>query len=193
MPNWTSQIPDPGTKYGFDLRRTPPDHPLVAIVITPDMIGCHTHYWGGRTIPCEDIQCPACAENMPSRWHAYLGCWDPKTRDTFLFECTAKAAQAFELYRESFGTLRGCLFSAARPKRRKNARVEILTKPADLTHVNLPPAIDVTRAMTVIWQLPANACTTPTAEHSTPTVHTDPAILNRTRSDLEPSNGKKTK
>lgn len=186
MPNWSDQIPDPGTKYGFDLRRTPSDAPLTAIVITPDLIGCFTHYWGGHTLPCEDATCPACAENMPSRWHAYLGCWDPRTHQTFLFECTAKAAIAFEQYRDSFGTLRGCLFNATRPKRRKNARVEIITKPADLSKLTLPPPIDIVRAMSVVWQLPATACRTPSAQHSTPTVRPDPAILHRMRSELEP-------
>ena len=191
MPAWTDRVPDTATKFGFDLHRTPPDRPLTAIIISPDLIGCHTHFWGGRTVPCEDENCPACAENMPSRWHAYVACYDPRTQETFIFETTAKGAQALENYRDSFGTLRGCLFSAARPKRRKNSKVEIATKTADLTRITLPPPIDIVRAMSVIWQLPATAIKTPTAEHSTPTIHPDPAPLNRMRSQLEPSNGKK--
>jgi len=193
MPHWTDHVPSNATKYGFDLRRTPPDRPLTAIIISPDLIGCHTHFYGGRTIPCEQTDCPACADNMPSRWHAYVACWDPRTQETFIFETTAKGAQPLENYRDSFGTLRGCLFLAARPKRRKNAKVEIATKTADLTRITLPPPIDIMRAMAVIWQIPANACSTPSAEHSTPTVQTDPAVMHRMRSELQPANGKKTK
>jgi hypothetical protein len=204
MPNWSDRIPDAATKYGFDLRRTPPDRPLVAIIITPDLLGCFTHYWGGRTVPCEapsaeQIQegipnnCPPCAENMPGRWHAYVACYDPRTQDTFIFETTAKGATALENYRDSFNTLRGCLFSASRPKRRKNAKVEIATKTADLTRITLPPAINIKRAMAIIWQIPADAISTPSAMHSTPTVATDHAVMNRMRSQLAPSNGHETK
>jgi hypothetical protein len=226
MPKWSNHVPDSATKYGFDLRRTPPDRPLVAIIISPDLLGCFTHYWGGRTIPCEALapdedpagighECPACAEQMPGRWHAYTACYDPRTHETFIFETTGKAAQALETYRDSFGTLRGCLFQATRPKRRKNAKVEIATKTADLTNITLPNTIDIIRAMSVIWQIPTTAITTPSAEHSTPTVNTVSKTLNRMRSNLdfpdppdphtlanvladlpnqlEPSNGKKAK
>jgi hypothetical protein len=191
MPNWTNRRPENPDKYAYNLVRTPPDRPLTAICTADDLLGCHTHFYGNRTVPCEAPNCPACDDGMPSRWHAYLSAFDPKTHTHFLFECTAKAAQAFETYRDTYGTLRGCYFQALRPKRRKNSAVTIVTKPADLTRTNLPPPLDIPRAMSVIWQLPTSAIETPTAEHSTPTVAVQPEPLNRMRGQTTSNNGRK--
>jgi len=93
----------------------------------------------------------------PTRAHCYLSALDPATHDHFLFECTAAAALPFKDWLATYGTLRGCLFQATRPKRRRNAKVEILTKPCDLTKITLPPPPDIPKAMSVIWQLPGAA------------------------------------
>jgi hypothetical protein len=190
MPNWTNRPPDQPEKYAYELKRTPPDHPIIAICISDDILGCNTHFWGNRTVPCEAPNCPACQDQTPSRWHGYLACYDPKTAALFIFETTAKAAQAFEAYRDTYGTLRGCYFQACRPKRRKNAAITIQTKPADLTKINHPPPLDIQRAMSVIWQIPATAITTPSAEHSTPTVTVDPQPMARHREPPTSKNGR---
>jgi len=192
MAQWSNTAPDVATKYAYELHRTPADRPLNAIITSNDIIGCHTHYWGGRTVPCEAPHCPACDEGMPSRWHAYLSVFDPKTHDHFLFECTAKAVQPLEEYRDSYGTLRGCFFSASRPKRRKNSKIIIAVRPADLTKTRIPDALDVIRAMSIIWQMPDTALQTPSAEHSTPTITPDHAIINRMR-DVSPNNNGRKK
>jgi len=157
MPTWSNQLPSTDRHIGFDLRRTPHDHPLTAIVTTEDMIGCYTHYWGGRTVPCEKPDCPACNATVPFRWHSYVSAFDPKTRDHFIFECTANAAKAFEDHKAAHSTLRGCYFIACRPKRSKNSKVEITTKPADLARITLPNPPDLIKALSVIWRLPGAA------------------------------------
>lgn len=174
---WTNRVPDTPEKFSFTLHRTPADRPLRGIVIQEDLLGCNTHFWTKRTVPCTDKGCPACAAAMPSRWHAYVAAIDPANHVIFLFEATAKAALAFEQYRDTYKTLRGCHFSASRPKRQKNAAVQIMTKPADLNRFTLPPPIDLKKALSVIWQLPASALETPIAEHGTPTIHPDPDTI----------------
>jgi hypothetical protein len=157
MPSWTHDLPAAPTHHGYDLRRTPPDRPIRAIATCDALNVCFTHYWGGRTRPCETPECEACNAMSPKRAHCYLSAMDPATRDHFLFECTAAAALPFSDWIATYGTLRGCLFQASRPKRRRNAKVEILTKPADLSKISLPPAPDIAAAMSVIWQIPGSA------------------------------------
>lgn len=190
MPQWTDRVPDTENRHAYDLKRTPPDSPLSAIVLSHDLLGCYTHYYGGHTVPCEAPNCPACDDNMPSRWHAYVAAWNPKDHSIFIFETTLKAAQALEAYRDTYGTLRGCFFCASRPKRRRNARVEIQTRPADLTKHNLPEPIDLKRALAVIWQLPPTVLETPSAEHSTPTVTPCRAVLDRVHARPPKPNGR---
>ena len=155
MPAWSHNLPTSNKHMGFDLRRTPPDRPLTAIVTSEDLIGCYTHYWGGRTVPCEQPDCPACNTSVPFRFHAYVAAFDPKSHEHFIFECTANAAKSFENYRAAHSTLRGCYFQACRTKRGKNAKVDIATKPADLTNFTLPQEPDLIKALSVIWRLPA--------------------------------------
>jgi hypothetical protein len=176
MPNWSNQVPARDKSHGFDLVRTPADGTFQAIVTSEDLIGCFTHYWGGRTVPCEGDPCPACEKLQSSRWHGYLSCFNPRTREHVLFEFTQKAAFALAEYRDAHGTLRGCHFQAFRPKRRKNSRVVIECKPADLTKITLPKPPDLVRAMSTIWQLPATAFAPDKAvdSHSTLSTKTEP-------------------
>jgi hypothetical protein len=170
MPNWDRTIPDDDRKCGYRLERTPPDGTFTAIVTCHELIGCYTHYWGGRTMPCERPDCPACNANSPTRWHAFLSVWNPSTHDHVIFQCTAKAAVAFEEYQSSHGTLLGCHFRAHRPKRRRNAQVVIDCRPADLTKLRLPAAPNIMQAMAVIWQIPGAALVADEAVRGAPLV-----------------------
>lgn len=157
MPNWTSVPPTDDSHHAYTLKRTPSNRPLLAIVTSDDLLGCDTHYWGGRTVPCERPECKACQASIPYRWHGYVALWDPNTREQFLFEFTARAATALVDYRRTYGTLRGAAICAQRTKQTKNARVEIRCKPADLAKHTLPTAPDLRLALAVIWQLPHRA------------------------------------
>lgn len=180
MPVWSHELPPEPKHYGFELRRTPPDRPLIAIVTAEDLSVCFTHFWGGRTVPCETPDCDACKALSPSRGHCYLSAIDAKTREHFLFECTTTAAGPFQVYRAAHGTLRGCLFQATRPKRRRNAKVEIQAKPCDLTKISLPKPPNVPQAMAVIWQLPGAAVQSDGALNSSPQF-----TMNRVTNDLQ--------
>ena len=154
MPTWSTSTPTTSKHMGFDLVRTPIDAPITAVVTSPDFIGCDTHFWGGRTVPCERPDCPACNSGMPFRWHAYLACIFTKSHEHVIFECTQLAAKAFEAYKLAHGTLRGCLFNASRPKKASNSKVCIATRPANLELIVLPEPPDLVKLLSVIWQLP---------------------------------------
>jgi hypothetical protein len=151
MPNWSNTPPTEPNRNAFDLRRTPANGYVLAIVTSPDLIGCPTHYFQHRTIPCEAEDCAPCKLGVPSRWHGYVSALDTKTSDHFLFECTAMGAEAFTRYRADHGTLRGCHFHASRPAARANGRVLIRTKPADLAQVRLPEPPNVLAVLAQIW------------------------------------------
>ena len=157
MPTFSSDLPTERKHMGFDLKRTPADKPLQAIVTAEAMTVTNTHYWGGRTVPCEMPDCEACNASVPYRTHVYVSAFDPKTHVHLIFECTEHAARAFAEYITANSTLRGCYFSAARPKGTKNGQVVITTRPADLTRVSLPSPPDLVQALSVIWRLPTPA------------------------------------
>lgn len=186
MPNWSTEVPEPKKHMGFDLKRTPEAAALEGIITCETVVGCDTHYWGGRTLPCESPNCDACNNAMPYRWHAYVSAYCPRTHCHFLFECTANAAKAFKDYAKAHGTLRGCFFHAERTKRTKNAKVIIATRPANLTQLTLPTAPNVMLAMAVIWKLPTTAMRQEHDHEGTPTIKTNPLPLHKMRT--QPNN-----
>jgi len=154
MPIFTNQPPEDARGVGLPLRRCPTYKPLTAIVTSLDLTGCPTHYFGGRTVPCEEHDCQACLNGVPWRWHSYLSCWDQTNKIHFLFENTARATEPFVQYREAHGTLRGCAFKAQRMNSRPNARVYIETKPVDLEKITLPKPPDLLAVLSIIWNIP---------------------------------------
>ena len=154
MPNFTNAPPEESTGPGLRLRRTPAPGKLTAIVTCPKLVGCPTHFYRHRTIPCEQPNCEACAAGHPWRWHGYLTAIDVKTNEHFLFEMTAQAAENFTQYESRHSTLLGCLFEASRLGDHQNGRVLLRCKPADLSKVNLPSAPDLIMCLCHIWNIP---------------------------------------
>lgn len=153
MPKWTHDPPAPGDRPALPILRTPAQSTLVAAITSPDLIGTHTHFWGGHTVPCDAPDCDACNHGIPSRWHGYVSAFELKTGLHFIFEFTAAAADHLLLYRAAHGTLRGCIFQATRWHRRNNGRVMLKTATADLERTHLPQPPDLAACMAIIWSL----------------------------------------
>lgn len=159
---WTTTVPAQPRGPALPIRRTPANKPLTAIVTSPDLIGCYTHFYQGSTIPHAEDNCEACLNGQPYRWHAYMSAVDNYTNLHFIFECTAISAEFFTVYRSKHATLRGCLFQAKRWNSKPNGRILIQTKPADLSERQIPPAPDLIKAMAILWSLPHPELSTPT-------------------------------
>lgn len=153
MPSFSTTPPKDPRGVALPLLRTPPVATLRAMATSSDLIGCHTHFYHGRTMPCDVDNCKACKDGMPFRWHAWLSAKMANTHQHFLFEFTAQAAETFVQYREAHGTLRGCIFEAWRPSRRPNGRVHIRTKPGDLSEVTLPDEPNLISCLSIIWNI----------------------------------------
>jgi len=79
---------------------------------------------------------------------------------------------------------------AFRPKRRRNARVEIALKPFDISNLKLPNPPDLMRALAVIWQLPESAVRVEQHVRQTALISTDQDILMAQRCNEADGNGK---
>ena len=179
MPTFSHKLPSSNSGNGYDLRRTPPDRPLLAVVTSEDFFVCETHYWGGKTVPCEGEACKACEANSPTRPHVYLSAIEFKTHDHFLYECTATAAIPLDVYRRANRTLRGCQMKSWRPKRIKNGRIEMLCKPIDLATLHLPPAPNIPKALCVIWQIPFTSMMVDACPGANPAIKPNPEVFDR--------------
>lgn len=174
MPHFSFEAPDTTSGPRLHLRRTPTSGKLVAIVTCDRLVGCPTHWFGNRTIPCEAPNCPACDKGHSWRWHGYLTAVNVKTNEHFLFEMTAQAAEPFTAYHEQHGTLRGCLFEADRLGHHHNGRVLIRCKPADLGQVHLPDPPDLVACLCHVWNVP-----TPEASTEGKLKKNDRVVINR--------------
>lgn len=176
MPRYSNSPPADGRGQSLPLRRCPPRGQLVAVITCDDLLGCPTHFYGGRTVPHEEENCTPCDEGISWRWHGYVSAWIPKAKLHFLFEMTARCAEVLIQYRAAHSTLRGCLFEATRPSQTPNGRVYLQTKPIDLEGIPVPDPPDLPRLLSMIWNIPA------------PTVQIEGRIKNHPRARIN-SNG----
>jgi hypothetical protein len=158
---WCDQVPKEARKKTYTLKRCPTGGKLMGIVTVDNMVGCYTHWYGGKTLPCQSPDCKPCKEGVPKRWHSYVAAWNPKSNEEFLFECTGQGAEYFEHYRSIAGTMKGCLFIAERLGTKQNGRVVITTKPADLSSIRLPEPLNLISVLSVIWQIPTTSVLPP--------------------------------
>ena len=173
MPQFSTDPPQDPRGHGLPLKRCPTYSAITAIVTSTNLVGCPTHFYGGRTVPCEEKECEPCLNGVPWRWHAYCSAWSPTNKIHFLFESTRRACDPFIQYRDAHGLLRGCLFKAQRMNGRPNARVYIETKPADLEKVTLPTAPDLELVLSIIWNIPLPSLTTGDSQRKMPQVRVD--------------------
>jgi hypothetical protein len=126
---------------------------LTGIVTCHQLIGTNTHFYHGRTLPCDMEACPACAEGLSYRWHAWVSLQSKTSETQILFEMTARAAEPLKTYFAAYGTLRGCEISAKRANTSPNSRVLIQTRQADLSKITLKPEPDLLAALAMIWNV----------------------------------------
>lgn len=65
MPTFTDQVPDNPKGHALPILRTPTWKPLIAVVTSQNLIGTYTHFWKGKTMPCEGRPCHYCPQLGP--------------------------------------------------------------------------------------------------------------------------------
>jgi hypothetical protein len=175
MPIFSNEPPPDSDRPGFPLTRTPAAHAFLGIITSDDLVGCPTHFYRNRTMPCDGEGCEPCHKGYTWRWHGYFSCVDQSNHEHVIFEVTATASDPLREYRKLNDTLRGCLFKAARRGHKYNGRVIIICKPADLAGVLLPAAPNIPKILCHIWNIPSNEATVVGRSHGHPQVITTPA------------------
>lgn len=151
MPLFSSE-PEEGAKgVTLPLRRTPPTGALVGTITCKSIVGTNTHWYGGRTTPCELPDCEPCAKSVGWRWHGYVSAIDQKTMEHFLFEFTAQAQDFFRLFLINNSSLRGCIFKATRMGNKPNGKVQIVTKRQENGLIYLPEEPKIEEVLCHIW------------------------------------------
>jgi len=152
VPTWTNRPPAYARSSAMEIIRTPPSRPLIATILSDDLVGTPTHFTNNRTTPCsKPDQCEFCDRGLPWRWHGYLAVRVADRPRPCLIELTAQAAESVAAARAEFGTLRGARIKLTRAGKRANGRVQVaLAPPADDAD-SLPPEPDVPHALCHIW------------------------------------------
>jgi hypothetical protein len=195
MPTIRTHLPTDTRPDNLKIKRVPPRGNLQGICLAPELTVVDTHYWHGRTCPCErelnadgftidDAACEPCQQKQGYRPHVYIPVWEPSSQTRYLLEITTHAAKPLADYLDAHGTLRGCAIYAFRPKGIANGAVVIQTSPVNQTITHLPAAPNVTAALAILWRLPATAFTSALAaepEIRTPDNHATPVTKSRVR------------
>jgi len=151
MPNWTDRPPVHTRQHAYSLFRTPAQGTISGIITSPTVLGCLTHFYRGRTIPCEGENCPACNDKRPPRYHAYVGLLGKKSREHALFELTGHAAAPLYDWIEAGKSLRGAALNAYRTRGGSNAPVTVQLSQMPGLEVVLPEPPDIQAALELIW------------------------------------------
>ena len=153
MPVFTSRPPEETEGRGLPLLRTPAHGKINACITSPFLLGCYTHYWGGRTVPCEKPKCEACEASMPYRWHGYVSAILRNSREHVLLEFTAQACDALDAYTTANGQLRGCAIECFRRPATANGRVIVKAIRAELGEMILPDPPDIPKMLCKMWNI----------------------------------------
>jgi len=179
VPHWSTTPPDRSGPRPLPIIRTPVGKSIVATILSDAMLGCPTHFWGGRTTPCEAPDCPACNAGSPTRWHGYLIIFSEQQRTSAILEIPDAAAEQLTLLAHSLPTLRGAKIKAVRTKATRNARVLIELQPPSLEQKNLPRAADLQTLLAMIWKLPTTAVSASPDEPNAIALRIDEEIMRK--------------
>jgi len=147
----TTESPAPHLR----LIRTPHTNPLHLYPTSTTWIGVYTHWYLGKTHPCLlPDPCPACEENVPTRWKGYLAAIISQTQEHILWEFPESLIPTLRPYLDEHRTLRHSLIIARRIKPYPTARIIATIRPAPPDIPSLPPEPDILRTLHTIWNLP---------------------------------------
>ncbi len=150
---WQSRPGGDDSATQYRLVRTPANGALTFTILSHDMVGVRTHHWAGRTIPCTEVECPACGGNQADRWYGYvIGRLIP-TKEICLVEFTPPCGKLLEKVFAKNRTMRGHDAKLFRAQNRPNGRVmmRILEQLED--RENLPKAPAIEPILLAIWGL----------------------------------------
>lgn len=135
----------------YRIVRTPKKGNLSGILLSERHIGAPTHYWGGRTIICRKLTCPACKEGNAPRWYGYAPLWSVKSKAIAIVEWTAKAHEPIKNWLTEHGNFLGCQLSLERVGNKANGRLHARICSGDYSKELLPEPADIKAMLLTMW------------------------------------------
>lgn len=135
------------------LIRCPSRGSLKVTVLSHDIEGRGTHYWGGRTMPCRGWGCEACTDGREPRWLGWLAVLVRGTDQVSLLEMTKTNAALLDEQFRQHRTLRGLQIEMLRPSGKPNGRVIFKLHDYNPQPSELQKAPNVRTCLYKIWQL----------------------------------------
>lgn len=164
----------------IEVLRTPAQGLSNVTCLSNDCLGDHTHFWRGRTKPCQRKHCEACREGIGKRWRGYVFVEVRRTGKIYALELTPACMGEVDRWVTAHGTLRGAKFSLARRDEKPNGKLRLAISPADPLARDLPTAPSMRKFLARLWQL---ALITPA------TIVTDEMLRDRARGSIAATNG----
>lgn len=152
MNPWTSRPDDRDSAPHHQIIRAKPGKTTQGVVLSLDLIGAYTHYWKGRTTPCNPPACPACDAGHKPRWYGYLALWNPATAAVAILEITTAAVPAIETYLARHGSLRYAQIMATRANRKPNSRLIVSFQAAPYSGPHGPEPPDLPAHLSHMWE-----------------------------------------
>ncbi len=153
MPKWSNNPPPQTRITTLPIRRCPPKGHLSGWFTSLKMVGCEVHWYKNRTYPCESANCPACKNEVPSRWKGYAAAWILGEDLHVLLEFPVPVAETFGRYVGTHGTLRGAMFELRRIPQKVNGKVHAKLRPDPSETLHLPPVPNLIQMLAVLWDI----------------------------------------
>lgn len=151
----------------YPLMRCGPKGFRNAVILSHDILGCYTHYWCRRTIPCRKEGCPACEKGYSPRWHGWVFVQSKLTANKVIFEFTAGGSGGLDKYFREHRTLRAAQINAWREPAKPNGRLIIEAFDSGIESELLPKGIKLLPILMRMWNArfePASADTPTNAD-----------------------------
>lgn len=154
------------------LVRTPPTGRLKAIITSPKIIACPTHYHARRTTPCGGPgNCPLCESGLKWRLHGYLSILNTDNLAHQILEVPARTYDALAQWYRNFNTVRGLYIELSRPTQRPNGQIQLIVRRPQTIPESLPDPLPVQWLLCKIWGVPTSDEPPPPEPQKTPARH----------------------
>lgn len=143
--------PDSECPLGFDIVRAPAKGSFDCVCLSEMAVGKFTHWWCGRTQPCDGPECAKCLQGSPRRWHSWVAVYTQRSSRTFILEVPPGPAKFLGDFRSKHLTLRGASLAVSRNNGKANGKVRIGVARSGIDSLLLPVCPDVVAMLERMW------------------------------------------
>lgn len=146
--------------YKVPLLRIEPGKPQLVVFLNPTAMGRYLHWrrpekdeLKGRTVPCEEKNCPYCAANVRRDWKLYISVWLPASDQVAVAEMPYSALKYFQEQYIRAQTCYGFHGRIVRVGGKKQGPVEVTFQQKYAGINPLPEGPDPIEYMATVWRI----------------------------------------